>query len=36
MTASGAGLTCVQSGTITVDPAPTSRPPRKRTLQSAP
>ena len=34
MTASGAGLTCTQAGTITVTEAPTSRPPRKRTLRS--
>jgi subtilisin family serine protease len=36
MTAAGAGLTCTQSGTITVSEAPTSRPPRKRVLQAGP
>jgi PKD repeat protein len=36
MTAAGAGLTCSQSGTVAVSEAPTTRAPRKRTLQSAP
>jgi subtilisin family serine protease len=36
MTASGAGLTCTQSGTIAVSEAPTTRAPRKRVLESLP